>query len=68
MDFCRSSTESSAVRSACTRSRPALVGLVVTGQLLFTVLVDNYGWLGLEPHYATIWRGLGCVLMMGAFF
>lgn len=41
-----------------------LVGLVVTGQLLFAVLVDNYGWLGFEPHPATIWRGLGCVLMM----
>jgi transporter family-2 protein len=43
----------------------ALVGLVVTGQLLFAVLADNYGWLGFEPHPATIWRGLGCVLMMG---
>jgi bacterial/archaeal transporter family-2 protein len=43
----------------------ALVGLVVTGQLLFAVLADNYGWLGFEPHQATIWRCLGCVLMMG---
>src|SRR5271156_3019090 len=43
----------------------ALVGLVVTGQLLFAVLADNYGWLGFEQHSATLWRGLGCVLMMG---
>jgi transporter family-2 protein len=43
----------------------ALVGLVVTGQLLFSVLADNYGWLGFEPHPATIWRSLGCLLMMG---
>jgi transporter family-2 protein len=43
----------------------ALVGLVVTGQLLFAVLADNYGWLGFEQHDATIWRGLGCLLMMG---
>ncbi|MEP6884461.1 MAG: DMT family transporter [Gammaproteobacteria bacterium] len=43
----------------------ALVGLVVTGQLLFAVLADNYGWLGFEQHDATIWRVLGCVLMMG---
>jgi transporter family-2 protein len=43
----------------------ALVGLVVTGQLLFAVAADNYGWLGFEPHPATLWRGLGCVLMMG---
>lgn len=42
----------------------ALVGLVVTGQLLFAVLADNYGWLGFEQHDATLWRGLGCVLMM----
>jgi transporter family-2 protein len=42
-----------------------LVGLVVTGQLLFAVLADNYGWFGFEPHHATIWRSLGCVLMMG---
>ena len=42
-----------------------LVGLVVTGQLLFAVAADNYGWLGFEPHHATIWRGLGCVLMVG---
>lgn len=43
----------------------ALVGLVVTGQLLFAVAADNYGWLGFEQHDATIWRGLGCLLMMG---
>jgi transporter family-2 protein len=43
----------------------ALVGLVVTGQLLFAVAADNYGWLGFEQHGATIWRGLGCLLMIG---
>lgn len=43
----------------------ALVGFVVTGQLLFAVLADNYGWLGFDQHDATIWRGLGCLLMMG---
>jgi transporter family-2 protein len=46
----------------------ALVGLVVTGQLLFAVLADNYGWLGFEPHPATLWRGIGCLLMMGGVF
>jgi transporter family-2 protein len=43
----------------------ALVGLVVTGQLLFAVVADNYGWLGFEQHPATIWRGVGCLLMVG---
>ncbi len=43
----------------------ALVGLVVTGQLLFAVLADNYGWLGFDQHDATLWRGVGCLLMIG---
>jgi bacterial/archaeal transporter family-2 protein len=43
----------------------ALVGLVVTGQLLFAVLADNYGWLGFAQHDASLWRGLGCALMIG---
>ncbi len=43
----------------------ALVGLVVTGQLLFAVLADHFGWLGFEQHHASMWRCAGCVLMMG---
>jgi transporter family-2 protein len=43
----------------------ALVGLVVSGQLLFAVLADHYGWLGFEQHSASLWRGLGCLLMIG---
>jgi bacterial/archaeal transporter family-2 protein len=42
----------------------ALVGLVVTGQLLFAVAADKYGWLGFEQHEVTLWRGLGCLLML----
>lgn len=42
----------------------ALVGFVVAGQLLCAVLADHFGWLGFEQHSATLWRGLGCVLMM----
>ena len=44
---------------------PQLVADLQAGQLLFAVAADNYGWLGFSPHPATIWRGLGCVLMMG---
>lgn len=43
----------------------ALVGFVVTGQLLFAVLADHYGWLGFEQHHATAWRGVGCLLLLG---
>ena len=42
----------------------ALVGFVVTGQLLFAVLADQFGWLGFEQHSASVWRCVGCVLMM----
>ena len=42
----------------------ALVGFVVTGQLLFAVLADQFGWLGFAQHSASVWRYLGCVLMM----
>jgi bacterial/archaeal transporter family-2 protein len=42
----------------------ALVGLVVTGQLMFAVLCDNYGLLGFEHHPATLWRAAGCLLMV----
>ncbi len=43
----------------------ALVACVVTGQLLFAVVCDHFGLLGFEQHSATIWRGVGCVLMIG---
>jgi transporter family-2 protein len=43
----------------------ALVGLVVTGQLLFAVLCDQFGWLGFAQHSITLWRALGCLLLVG---
>lgn len=42
-----------------------LIGLVVTGQIVFSVMVDNYGWFGFEQHHATVPRILGCVLLIG---
>ncbi len=41
-----------------------MVGLVVTGQLLFAVLCDNFGWLGFETHSVSVWRGIGCLLLV----
>jgi transporter family-2 protein len=43
----------------------SLVGLVVTGQLLFAVLCDHFGWLGFAQHSATMWRAVGCLLLIG---
>ena len=43
----------------------ALVGLVVTGQLLFAVLCDHFGWLGFAQHTVNLWRVVGCLLLVG---
>jgi transporter family-2 protein len=42
----------------------ALVGLVVTGQLLFAVACDHFGWLGFAQHSVTAWRAVGCLLLI----
>lgn len=42
-----------------------LVGLVVSGQIVFSVLVDNYGWFGFEQHDANWPRIAGCLLLVG---
>jgi len=42
----------------------ALAGLVVTGQLLFAVMCDQFGWLGFAQHSITLWRVLGCLLLV----
>lgn len=46
----------------------ALTGLIVVGQLLFSVLLDHFGWLGFELHPAGIARILGCGLLIAGVF
>lgn len=46
----------------------ALVGLVVAGQLVFSVLLDHFGWIGFEQHSAGLARIAGCALMLGGVF
>ena len=43
----------------------ALIGLVVTGQILFSVAVDQFGWFGFEQHAANLPRLAGCLLLVG---
>ena len=43
----------------------ALIGLVVTGQLIFSVACDHFGWFGFEQHAANLPRVLGCLLLVG---
>jgi bacterial/archaeal transporter family-2 protein len=46
----------------------ALVALVVAGQLIFSVLLDHFGWLGFAQHPAGIARLAGCSLMITGVF
>ena len=38
------------------------VSLVTT--IATSVLIDHFGWLGMRPHPATLWRIVGCVVMV----
>lgn len=46
----------------------ALLALVVLGQLLTSLLVDHYGWLGFPQHTLTPLRLLGAALLFGGVF
>jgi transporter family-2 protein len=45
-----------------------LTALVVTGQLVCSVVLDHFGWVGFTEHTAGLGRIAGCVLMVGGFF
>lgn len=41
-----------------------LTALVITGQLVCSVLIDHFGWIGFDVHPAGWMRIVGCVLML----
>ena len=41
-----------------------LVALVVAGQIIFSILLDHFGWLGFIQHPAGAARLTGCSLMI----
>ena len=43
----------------------ALIGLVVTGQIVFSVMCDHFAWFGFEQHSANLPRLAGCLLLIG---
>jgi transporter family-2 protein len=45
-----------------------LTALVVTGQLVCSVALDHFGWVGFTEHAAGIGRIVGCALMVVGFF
>jgi bacterial/archaeal transporter family-2 protein len=40
------------------------VGLTVTSALIMSLVIDHFGWLGVDPHPITVWKGLGGVLLI----
>src|SRR5438477_10931585 len=57
-----------AVLLASQMGAATLTALVVTGQLICSVLLDHFGWVGFEVHPASVWRILGCGLMVLGLF
>jgi transporter family-2 protein len=45
-----------------------LTALVVTGQLICSIVLDHFGWVGFTEHAAGMGRIVGCVLMVAGFF
>jgi transporter family-2 protein len=43
----------------------ALLALVIFGQLVTSLLVDHFGWLGFPQHPLTLMRLLGATLLFG---
>jgi transporter family-2 protein len=42
--------------------------LVVSGQLVCSVVLDHFGWVGFTEHAAGVGRIVGCLLMIAGFF
>ena len=42
-----------------------LIATLVTGQLICSVILDHFGWMGFELHRASLVRVAGCALMIG---
>jgi transporter family-2 protein len=56
-----------AILLASSLGAATLMALVVTGQLLCSVLLDHFGWVGFEVHPAGWGRLAGCALMVAGF-
>jgi transporter family-2 protein len=45
-----------------------MTALVLTGQLICSVILDHFGLLGFEVHEAGLGRVAGCLLLLGGLF
>ena len=41
-----------------------LLALLVGGQLLMSLVLDHYGWVGFAAHEMNVWRVVGAVLLV----
>jgi len=41
-----------------------LLALLIGGQLLMSLLLDHYGWIGFTAHEVNTWRVVGAVLLV----
>ena len=41
-----------------------LLALLIGGQLLMSLLLDHYGWIGFQEHAINGWRALGAILLV----
>lgn len=46
----------------------ALAGLTISANLLMSVLIDKFGWFGVEVHPLSIGRIIGCALLIIGIF
>lgn len=46
----------------------ALVGILLVGQLIASVLIDHFGWLGFPIQKMNAVRLVGALLLVGGFF
>ena len=44
-----------------------LVSLLLAGQLVASILIDHYGWLGFSVQKVDLQRLIGVVLLVGGF-
>lgn len=41
-----------------------LLALLIGGQLLMSLVLDHYGWVGFAAHGMNLWRAVGAVLLV----
>jgi len=40
-------------------------GLTITANILMSLVIDKFGWFGMDAHPLSAWRILGAILMVG---